>query len=697
MMPIETSKLVLTIDANGAVKSAEDLNDVLEDLDNSGEKTSNRFLDLTNKSIDLSGAYKGLIASAIAYISVDTVRHVIQSTTEMAKMANQLGLTVEELSRLEYATTAVGVSTEFLRDGIADMNEKIGEARIGSGTLNDHLSMTNPALLEQVKNTRSSADAFRLLLGELERTTNAQDRTILATELFGEAGKQLVDVAELGAEGLEAMADEADRLGVTISTKTAQDMQEFSNDVEVMKTRLLAGARVVVSGMLPALNELSNGFSDSTSDVGLMNFYLENLGITIGNTAVMFASGIGIITGGLQIWKDLLTDGEISTATQALLDESAELFANGTRNLLTFEEFLARQTDETNESISELNQTLQDLENTLNNVASGAGDLAGETARLENAFWNMFYAQNDLLGVQKELGETWEILNHAIEQGYISVEEADAMFERHRRTIDGTDAQLQNLRNQYRSLRESVDEQYRAENDLNEVTGILNSAFEQGWITMERYNEVLNLYRKSVADASTVQDKFTEDVNETNQLLFDLGSNLLLGVSDQLISGSDDWREYARTAVQEIGRVITQLIVMNALSTAVGSGAGSKSASFVSAPSGAKISAFADGGVVDSPTLFPMSGNNIGLMGEAGAEAILPLKRDSQGRLGVSSSGVGQTVNVKNEYNIASGTSPETIKELYKFADQRAQATKKEILTDISRGGQFARAVGRRA
>ncbi|AYM61770.1 phage tail tape measure protein [Agrobacterium fabrum] len=47
------------------------------------------------------------------------------------------------------------------------------------------------------------------------------------------------------------------------------------------------------------------------------------------------------------------------------------------------------------------------------------------------------------------------------------------------------------------------------------------------------------------------------------------------------------------------------------------------------------ITPFAEGGVVSSPAFFPMGGG-LGLMGEAGAEAILPLKRGSDGALGVA-------------------------------------------------------------
>lgn len=56
------------------------------------------------------------------------------------------------------------------------------------------------------------------------------------------------------------------------------------------------------------------------------------------------------------------------------------------------------------------------------------------------------------------------------------------------------------------------------------------------------------------------------------------------------------------------------------------------------------VTPFAKGGVVATPTYFP-AGGGLGVAGEAGAEAILPLKRGSDGRLGVAS-GAGTPVSV---------------------------------------------------
>lgn len=58
-----------------------------------------------------------------------------------------------------------------------------------------------------------------------------------------------------------------------------------------------------------------------------------------------------------------------------------------------------------------------------------------------------------------------------------------------------------------------------------------------------------------------------------------------------------------------------------------------------------RVMPFAKGGVISQATAFPMRGG-MGVMGEAGPEAIMPLSRGPDGRLGVRAAGGGQAVNV---------------------------------------------------
>jgi phage-related minor tail protein len=83
---------------------------------------------------------------------------------------------------------------------------------------------------------------------------------------------------------------------------------------------------------------------------------------------------------------------------------------------------------------------------------------------------------------------------------------------------------------------------------------------------------------------------------------------------------------------------------------------------------------FAKGGIIGSPALFPLAGGT-GLMGESGAEAIMPLARDSDGRLGVRTS-ASRSVNVT--FNIST---PDT--EGFKRSQSQISAA---ILRTIERG-----------
>jgi phage-related minor tail protein len=88
------------------------------------------------------------------------------------------------------------------------------------------------------------------------------------------------------------------------------------------------------------------------------------------------------------------------------------------------------------------------------------------------------------------------------------------------------------------------------------------------------------------------------------------------------------------------------------------------------------VTAFANGGVVSSPTMFPMRGG-IGLMGEAGAEAIMPLTRTSNGDLGVKAVGAGTVVNTSININVTGGT-----KEQNEDAGKRVSAAVRQAIDD---------------
>jgi len=102
--------------------------------------------------------------------------------------------------------------------------------------------------------------------------------------------------------------------------------------------------------------------------------------------------------------------------------------------------------------------------------------------------------------------------------------------------------------------------------------------------------------------------------------------------------------------------------------------------------SGGKVTPFASGGVVSRPTLFPMA-NGAGLMGEAGPEAIMPLKRGKDGKLGVEG---GSTTIVQN-INVSTGVQQTVRTEIKSLMPQIADAAKGAVVDAKRRGGSYGR------
>ncbi|MDO5657838.1 MAG: phage tail tape measure protein [Paracoccus sp. (in: a-proteobacteria)] len=107
-------------------------------------------------------------------------------------------------------------------------------------------------------------------------------------------------------------------------------------------------------------------------------------------------------------------------------------------------------------------------------------------------------------------------------------------------------------------------------------------------------------------------------------------------------------------ALRHVGRAMADTMlaiamkpVQQAVAGAMAQGIGGAVAPFADGAAFAqgRVTAFARGGVVTAPTHFPMRGG-LGLMGEAGPEAIMPLMRGADGRLGVQAQGGARHVNV---------------------------------------------------
>jgi lambda family phage tail tape measure protein len=114
-------------------------------------------------------------------------------------------------------------------------------------------------------------------------------------------------------------------------------------------------------------------------------------------------------------------------------------------------------------------------------------------------------------------------------------------------------------------------------------------------------------------------------------------SSAIAGAFKSAVGGGKSFEDVLKSlALRLAGLALDK--ALSPLSTLIGNGISNLFSAFGLAKGGVvaegRVRRFADGGVVSSPTVFPLA-SGIGLMGEAGAEAVLPLARGSDGALGV--------------------------------------------------------------
>lgn len=171
---------------------------------------------------------------------------------------------------------------------------------------------------------------------------------------------------------------------------------------------------------------------------------------------------------------------------------------------------------------------------------------------------------------------------------------------------------------------------------------------------------------------------FAEALSNLEKLAASFGSQLTGALRDATLSGKSLDDILRRIGLNLAGMALSQgLKPLGNLTSSLLSGLFKGILPFAKGGVVPGAAAFAAGGVVASPTYFPLS-RSLGVMGEAGAEAILPLRRGADGRLGVAaggSGGGGGAVNVV--FNV-------TAQDAASFRKSEAQIT-----------GMLARAVAR--
>lgn len=244
----------------------------------------------------MAGFGKTLVGAFAGIKLTGLVGQSIQAADQLNDLSERLGISVQDLSRLEFAAQRSGTSLQALQTGVVKLSQWMQ------------------------RNGQQSKGMMADLVGlaeEFQRTPEGPERLRLAVDRLGKSGVELIPILAQGPAAVEALAREADRLGTT-TARQARVAGEWNDALDAMKRATGNLALELSTALLPGLTTVSTAITDalkwlreSPGVVTALKVALEGLAIALGLATVAFiafkaAMVWGSLFGGIASLKDLV-------------------------------------------------------------------------------------------------------------------------------------------------------------------------------------------------------------------------------------------------------------------------------------------------------------------------------------------------------------------------------------------------------
>lgn len=588
---------------------------------------------LTSVVTRVTGALALLGGAAAAF---NGLRNVINDLDAFNDTADATGATIENLSALDGIGRRVGTSFDTVSSILVKFNAQLEAAGDPGSTAAQALKAIglNAAELRQIDPAEALQRTAQALAGFADDAGKAR----LIQELFGksvrEAAPFLKDLAEAG------------QLNATATAAQAEEAERFNKALAALRADTNDLARSLTLALLPAINETLAELRDGIEVFGSFGAAIRGIGLGTSPFESQ-AEGIARVRGELERLRAELAQGEQRTSAPGFFDK---LFGVGA--IEKYNAALREQIEQQERLLAYLNR--RQAAGTPQADYSNEGR-TGPTGRPK---LNFLPEPKGPGGAEREaIARLESPRNVRLRSRSISDEGISQIlrdFERRKQEAANFNEQLLDQTAQINvSLIRNDRERGQAQIDLDRrVMQQRLDELKLAGVNVEAAQEALNnniLARQAALNEALKPqwERMLEAWQDTTELMAKTFDDVMEGVLDRTEDVIADFIKTGRLNVKSLADfVIAEIARMQArmIAAKLFNAAGDIAVSLLGAANGAAfntggVRAFASGGVVDKPTFFSYAGGRMGLMGEAGPEAIMPLTRGPDGKLGVRSQG----------------------------------------------------------
>jgi hypothetical protein len=200
-------------------------------------------------------------AAAIGYF----IKRQLEAADAIAKMADSVGISTDALQELQFAFKQLGIEEQALGGGLQAFNKRLGELRLGTGSLDTILKkLGDEGFRKALIGARNTEQAFDILIDRLDKAKDAQEAAAIAGAALGRTlGAKFVSAARTGVEGINRLRQSARDLGLVIEESLLREAEKANDQLELMGKALSTQVTRAVIALAPEIIKLGQAFAEA--------------------------------------------------------------------------------------------------------------------------------------------------------------------------------------------------------------------------------------------------------------------------------------------------------------------------------------------------------------------------------------------------------------------------------------------------
>lgn len=679
----------IRVNADQAVRELQKLNRTTDELSRSVARSGQALRGMDD-------AMKGLRNLGSAFVGISAFQQVIALTlrfrdamVELNREAQTFGVSIERWQTLQQIARETGVPIGDITNAMESLTERIGDTARGVGEGVDAFKYLGISVKDSQGNLKSAENVLVEVTGKLASLKDETTASALAQKLLGDAGARLVPIMDKLALSAQKEAEYRER-GLIVTRDQAKAWEELNG-------RLQTAGQIVSTSLNPVFEELFRLLVAAAEAAANLTQNLADALLSRPGRLPM--ANLEEAKRAVESYQTQLDEA------QKTLDHFNSM-SPGTGGFLNLMSDQREKVIQLTDALQNARKAVEAFERPAVTAPKGAwgafnvqvpktaGPSVESIAEMRREFELLQESSaKSLADVNQQIalitsGQGAQL--EQLQQGAKTAQEADKaaekMYEAGRRLVELRKISSEDLDKAVAQVRAET----RAREDGLFLIREYEEAQKRATAIIDQSQDKTEDWKDTIAEAVAITEKFpdlitpeqlekikqfqagTKQVNKDLEEMKDAVETALIGsfteLAQTLAQGTFDFHAFATSVLQDITQIVIRLSVVLAMQKAVNAAFGDQSMSDPSTSSagvglwqsiakalggsfakggifanGMPLTAFAGGGVLTQPVLFPMA-NGMGLAGEAGPEAIMPLKRGMDGTLGVS--GGGTIVNI---------------------------------------------------